>query len=465
MKKVLSLLVVISLIFTFAFSVSAQKIDISDNNGLKVSFEEFNKLYGQPNSTDNVFFEVEKNIQFTFDDINVMKDQIKFSATLITEGEKSQIFINGELFNSYKQTEGINSIVGDLKEETGEYKVVLFEIFNASEYSKSITNENFSNSPHIKLYLTDNFNNIYIIETQIPSELKDIQILKTEKISTDKDFFWFINVLQPTEYKKIKTTDELIHTLGAYDNSVNSSSSITPFGVGSFTDWVGDTTYYVSHQVGTSTVQAYSLPYGSWKATNVTGESTWTNSFKIAEHVKVDGSTLRSVENPFVYKNVKLLTGVGAKSTIVSAMVDGNLKGKPSGSALTMRILEKAYSTALPAAPSLSTIRGWINDVKNATTSKSVTLGSTNIKLNNNPTVVEGLNQQASHYMHKDTNIDGTNTGHHLTLQTTVQYESSTGTSATANGIMTIMWEVYQPASTLYDSDSKEIEFTYTIKE
>lgn len=463
MKKVLTLLVVLAL-FTSGLSVSAQKNDTSINNGLKVSLEDFNHFYGTPNSRDDVFFEADKNIQFSFNNINIVKDQINFSGTMINESEKSEISISGELFQGYKQAEGVDSIVGDLREESGEYKIVLFEIYNAREYSKSITSQSFSYTPHIKLYFTDKNQNIYLVETEIPTELNDIQIQKSEKISTDKDFFWFMNVLQPTENKELVTTDELIHTLGAYNQNTDSSALISPFAVNNFSDWTGPTTYYVSYNVGFNVVQAYSLPYGSWKATDVTGQNTWVNSFKIAEHVRVDGTTMRNVDNPFVYKNVKLLTGVGAKSTIISAMLDGNLKGKPSGTELTMRILEKVYSTALPAAPSLSTIRGWINDVKNATTSKTVKLGGSSIKLNNGPTVVEGLNQQAAHVMHKDTNINGTNSGHHLTLQTTVQYESSTGTSATANGIMTIIWEVYQPASTLYDSDSKELTFSYTIK-
>lgn len=56
----------------------------------------------------------------------------------------------------------------------------------------------------------------------------------------------------------------------------------------------------------------------------------------------------------------------------------------------------------------------------------------------------------------------GANTGHHLLLQTTVQYESSSGTSATANGVMKAKWDVYY-ASALYNSGNKDITFQYNV--
>lgn len=142
-------------------------------------------------------------------------------------------------------------------------------------------------------------------------------------------------------------------------------------------------------------------------------------------------------------------------------MTDGRLQGKSTGSALTMKILEKLWSTTLPAEPSISEIRGWIDAVIDAGTDKTVTLGSSNIKLNSSPTVVEGANSK-SYDMFQWTDINGANTGHHLLLQTTVQYESSTGTSATANGVMKIKWDVYYDGF-LHNTASNEFSFTYQV--
>ena len=225
--------------------------------------------------------------------------------------------------------------------------------------------------------------------------------------------------------------------------------------------WTHSTTYYVSFYIGNDLVQAYSLPYGSWKALDVRNQSTWTNSFKIAEHVRVNGTTDRRLDNPFRYQNVRLATGVGEKSTIVHAMIDGRLSSGSTGSKLGMRIFEKLWSTTLPAAPSINEIRGWINAIIDAGTDKDVVLGTSNIKLNSTPTVVEGANSK-SHQMFRYTDINGTNTGHHLILQTTVQYESTTNTSATANGIMTAKWDVYYNGF-LHDSNNKEVTFTYSV--
>ncbi|WP_438350504.1 hypothetical protein ACP8HI_07585 [Paenibacillus sp. FA6] len=57
-----------------------------------------------------------------------------------------------------------------------------------------------------------------------------------------------------------------------------------------------------------------------------------------------------------------------------------------------MKIAEKAWSLALPATPSISDITGWINAIVDAGSSKTVILGSSNIKLNSSPTVVESMN-------------------------------------------------------------------------
>ncbi|MNJ44389.1 hypothetical protein D3C77_394390 [compost metagenome] len=420
-----------------------------------MSIERFNQLYGRPSSSSDTISNIEKNATISLENIQLQGDVLNFNAIINYNNTEKGLAASGNLYKSYKQDNSINSVVGDLEDSTHNFNVLLFDIYNDSSEDKVITNKKYENSPHLKIYLKDQEGNILLFEVDVPKELESVEVSTNDRIDTEKDFFWFISVIQPYEQKEIPTDKKIMEQLGVQ------KSTISPTAVGYFSDWTHSTTYYKSFYIGSDYIQAWSLPYGSWKALDVKNQSTWVNSFKIAEHVTVNGTTYRNLDNPFRYKNVRLSTGVGAKSTIVNAIVDGRLDGYSTGSSLALKIAEKAWSTALPALPSISEITGWINAIIDAGTSKTITLGTSNIKLNSNPTVVESANS-GNHQLFRYTDISGANTGHHLLLQSTVQYESTTGTSATANGVMKVKWDVYYDGL-LYNSNSKDISFQYTV--
>ncbi|MDM5276657.1 hypothetical protein ACN9MH_19435 [Paenibacillus silvae] len=452
MKVLLTMILTLSLTVP-AFAEQDVKENLDLTEGLALSIEEFNILYGKPTSNLEDITSIDKNATIKIQKIQINDNQISLSAVVNYNNESRTLEATGELYNSYKQEDSINSIVGDLKDKSGNYEIKLFDIYNDTAKDKMIVNHSLENMPHLKTYLNDHQGNIILFETALSKELEHISVNNNEKIDTEKDFFWFNDVITPYEQKEIPTNDSIKSTLGL--------DSFSPTAVGYFSDWTHSTTYYKSFYVGNDYVQAYSLPYGSWKALDVKNQSTWTNSFKIAEHVTVNGKTNRSVDSPFKYRNVKLSTAVGAKSSIVTAFIDGRLAGINSGSSLAIKIAEKAWSTALPAAPSISEIRSWVNAIIDAGTSKTVTLGSSNIKLSTSPTVVESVNS-GNNQLYKITDLNGSNTGHHLNLQTVVQYESTTGTSATANAVLKIKWDVMY-ASSLLDSNQKEITFQYNV--
>ncbi|MEK3732977.1 hypothetical protein MKX64_11100 [Paenibacillus sp. FSL M8-0334] len=457
MKKIAITLLLVLVTLSSTISSYAEKDTSSElsGSGIVVSVDKFNELYGTPDSSPDILKNLEKNAEIKIDSVDLHENNLRLNANISYGNQEYEMFAEGYLYNSYKRQDFINSVVGDLKDRNGNFEILLFDIYNDSSPDKVITSQEYEQTPHLKLYLTDNKGNILLFELDIPEKLRTISIDSDERIATEKDFFWFINVIKPFEDKEIPTNEKLMNQLGVQ------KSIISPNAVGYFSDWTHTTTYYKSFYIGSDYVQAWSLPYGSWKALDVNNQSTWTNSFKIAEHVTINGTTNRNVDNPFRYRNVKLSTGVGAKSTIVNAIVDGRLSGYSTGSSLVMKIAEKAWSTALPALPSISEITGWINAIIDTGTNKTIKLGTTNIKLNSNPTVVESANS-GNHQMFKYTDISGANTGHHLLLQTTVQYESSTGTSATANGVMKAKWDVYYDGL-LYNSSSKDVSFKYNV--
>ncbi|GAB2673546.1 hypothetical protein ACFQWB_09545 [Paenibacillus thermoaerophilus] len=460
MRKAFRMLLITAFFMLFCFPAYAapnQDDESLEGTGIALPIASFNELYGKPGSSADAVSRLDKNASIRLYDIQIQDAEVQFKADIQYGNESKTLAASGELFKSYKQQSSINSVVGDLSDSGGQFDVLLFEIYNDKAADKTIADNRLRNAPHLKLYIKDRADQLLLFELALPDSLKNVVVTHDKKIDTMKDFFWFARVIAPYEQKELPTDEPLKRMLGVR----NPSDGFGTTAVGYFSDWVHSTTYYASFYIGNDLVQAYSLPYGSWKALDVTNESTWTNSFKIAERVSVNGTTDRRLDNPFRYQNVKLATAVGAKSTIVHAMIDGRLSSGSTGSKLGMKIFEKLHTRLLPAAPSISEIRSWINAIIDTGTDKDVVLGTSNIKLNSDPTVVEGANSK-NHQLFRYTDINGTNTGHHLILQTTVQYESDTKTSATANGVMTAKWDVYYNGL-LHDSSSNEVTFTYYV--
>lgn len=94
-------------------------------------------------------------------------------------------------------------------------------------------------------------------------------------------------------------------------------------------------------------------------------------------------------------------------------------------------------------------------------------LGSQGTILNNGAVSVQSASSGKNQMIRNSEDIYGAplSNGHYLTLQSDVQYEqgSTSGTSATANGIMAIKWDLYLN-DTKYKSGSKEITFQYQVK-
>lgn len=462
MRKIKSFLILlVCALFLLCIPVQAaqdKNVETLNASGIALPISIFNELYGKPYSLPDSISVLEENATINLKSITLKNDTISFTALINYNDQAKELAARGRLYKSYKQRQNsINSIVGDLQDNNNNFEILLFEIYQDKAKDKMIVNPKLKESPHLKIYLKDQEDNILLFEFDLPKKLKNIVINHDDRIHTTKDFFWFINVIEPYELKKIPTDENIKQKLG-----ITESNEFSTQAVGLFSDWTHSETYYASFYGGFDYYQCYSTPYGSWKAMHVKPESTWTVSFKIGEYTLVNGQLTRDVGNAFIYKNVKIATGVGAKSTIIRAYVDGRLANKSYGHSLYMKIFEKAWSLLLPKAPSISTIRSWINEVIDAGTKKEITLGTENIKLKSDPTVVEGANS-LDHEMFRNTVYNGATTGHYMTLQTVVQYEDTEndGKSATANGMMKIKWDVYYGLEK-YDADYKEITFTYT---
>lgn len=456
MKKIKSLILVVVMLASFSISAYASENSIAMNNGVAIPIEEFDQLYGQSDSKVDAISNLEKNASISLSEILVKDNTLSFKATVNYDSQQKEVFASGELFNSTKKNMGINSVVADLKDENHNFDIQLFEVFYGNQDAKtsvlnsSIVDLSLLESPHVNIYLTDSNNNLILFEISIPDELNNITMNHNEMTAAVKDYAWFVNVLPRNEIQEIKATPMAIQEAGL------DISSISPSAINYDSDWV-DTILYYQERIGGVLYEWRSLPMGTWYAQNVSNDTTWTNAFKVSESTTADGVKLSYGTNIFTYEDVNLVTTVGGKTKITRAYIAGVLEGKASGSSLAALIGAKLYSTALPGAPSLSEIKSWASAAKAAMVGKTITLGSSNLIVNNEAVVSQSASSK-SNVIYKNTTSSG---GHSLTLQTVAQYNSSTNTSVTTTGMMDISWKTKLGVSN-YNTGSNHIEFTYT---
>ncbi|MGF9697868.1 MULTISPECIES: hypothetical protein [Paenibacillus] len=457
MRKVTSILLSFSLFLMLSIPVYAESSNdsaLTKHFGTYMPIKQFDEVYGNKNSVSHVNDLKSSGASLSLGDIIIDQDNISFNAKIEYNNSTKLLNAEGNLRSSYKQEEGINSVIGEMVDQSNDFDILLFEIYNDNHLTKNLVNKDLETQPHVKLYLTDRESNILLFEFKIPESLLNIETNNLTPSDAQHDLFWFVSVVSPTEQKEIPVDETMLNIIAE-----NEKSLVSPSAVGSFTDWVHPTTYTNTYYVAGDEIKNFSLPYGSWKSLNVTPSSTWINSFKIAEHVTVNGKTTNA-QNLFTYKNVKLTTGVGAYSSIDRSFIDGSMVGKGSGSALAMKIAETLWSKInVVGLPSLSNIKSWITASNQALTSKNVTLGSTNVRLNTSPAAISGISSD-SYTLHKNT---GSNTGHYLTLQSDVQFNGNSGqSSSAANGVMYVSWDVYFNGSK-YNSGEKTLEFQYRV--
>lgn len=421
-----------------------------------MSVSDFENLNSRYNKEDLYGYNDRKTpSKITFNKASVDEGKVSFDAIIEYNNETISLNGNSELFHSYKYDNyDANSFVADIEDENENFKVLLFEIYNEdNKKDVTFTSVAISNKPHLKLYLTDHEDNIIIFETSIP---KEFQKIDDSDIHTDEkeinDLFWFRDIIEPQVIKEMPVDKELLEIV---EKSIEKENSLTASG--KTQTWTHTTNYYSESYFGGRLYQSYSLPYGNYKYLNVAGDTTWTNEFRIAEHTKVDGQTLVNQENEFKYSNVKLDLGVGACTVFLRTYLQG--KANRSDNKLSILVGDKVWSTALPKAPSLATVRSWINAITGGQ-SKTVNLSGAKVNISRNAGKKVAQSTKSgggtNNYFIKSSEKSG---GHYLELQAVAQYEGTTNYT-NANGAMKVSWTVHS-GTTTYTNGTKNISFKY----
>ena len=122
--------------------------------------------------------------------------KVSFSASIDRGGVTFDA--SGVLYNSYKQDDDINSVVGCIESTNEDITVLHFEVYNSNTTDIFYARNDYKNRPHLKLYFCLD-DKLYLFETEIPDNLKAIVLERTKENQCDNmiyDGFWFANIVQ-----------------------------------------------------------------------------------------------------------------------------------------------------------------------------------------------------------------------------------------------------------------------------
>ncbi|MGZ9583817.1 hypothetical protein [Paenibacillus marinisediminis] len=191
MKKISSLLVVISMLFT-VFGGTSYADSTVTLKGTEIRNDNIEQFLSNLKFSGNED-EVEMNmINYSISDSGV---DIKGEVTYERDRVKTPFHLSGEMFKSNTQKNVSNSYSGKLIDLQSNFEVMLFFIKdNTYEYKPTI-NKELLDSQIIQIYLKDKYNNLLAFETKLENitigDLKNI----TKEADPGNDFLWFTRLV------------------------------------------------------------------------------------------------------------------------------------------------------------------------------------------------------------------------------------------------------------------------------
>lgn len=456
MKAIIGVIISLCILITTgtsAFAVNGSEGVEIQTSGVTMSAEDFKNVFsGNPN--DRIDIANARSIaisSISIKNISIQDDEIKCIVNLIVGNKEEKIPVEGKLRSSYKSDKGKNSIIIEVDSMINGYNFLLFELYNDyGDNNLLVSTEKTLGNPHVKVYMQDEFENIYLFETTMPEEFSTLDATKYPRANKEKDAFWAINLVEGEE-KELLTNNDILEELGV---------DIKAKGLNSWTTWVNPTTYYYSFYVGSDYTQCWSLPYVEYKHVNVRSQdSTWTASFKIAEHMAVAGNKYYG-NNVFNYKNLQIAFACGDKTTFVRTLQEGRVnRGNTNpGSKITVLLLNKAVGK-LPYGTTLQTALECIKTI--TSTSGHVILGNMGVNLSNRKTVAVG--EKLNNYtLEKCTDYNGSiNNGDYFTYQGVLQYEAASGNTNTL-GVLYVSFDKFFTGDYSLTNITKNFQLNYS---
>lgn len=364
--------------------------DRSFDNVLTLS--EFSERFvGQAFHRNSRLFPVSSTLSVSYEDIcfNYQTRTISFRATLFGSNEVRVLSLEGTLFNSRKRAHGIKCYVGELRDLSGVFEVLHFEIYNDpnTSYVGGTVNPSFSSSPVVKLYLRNN-DYLYFLESSIPAELASIDIDDTPSSRAKEsiiDGFWFTSLIQPSV-----STNEIEAAVPMKDYSDTKTYAY----LAAWTEIMGTTYSY------------YAQPYVSYRITDVTSATyTWEVEFGIQDaYCIVDG--IQYDLTGLRITNLSISFATGSYTKMLRGIPYFDLVGENGSNPSTISGLLGALIGATGSVAA-STAFEVIQLTSNSTSSKSITKGSATL-FRNDESDVDGRGFTyvipSGYYLQRETN-------------------------------------------------------------
>ena len=142
---------------------------------------------------------------------------LALTGTVTDRGAARDFTLNGTLYNSYQAVNGVNSTVAVLTDETGNFQLVLCQVWQSDQDPALLMDERWAGQPHLKLYLEDlSSGRLCFFETEVPAPLAGVAI-PVEESTTCPDMLydatWFARYVGATvEQEPADGSEELVET-------------------------------------------------------------------------------------------------------------------------------------------------------------------------------------------------------------------------------------------------------------
>lgn len=187
-KSIFAFLAIIMVLFS-ACDGSSNELGVQ---GSAYTVEGFAQQFNTDEEVEDKKFSLHE-VTMIIEEAAVQDETIIFSAKIIQNKESKTLSAEGKLFHSFKMQNGINSIVGELQDSSGNFDILHFEIYNSDVLDFFYATETFKAQPHLKVYLQEvETKKILLFESEIPEELQDIVVTREDHADTSADGAWML---------------------------------------------------------------------------------------------------------------------------------------------------------------------------------------------------------------------------------------------------------------------------------
>ncbi|CAI6080550.1 hypothetical protein PAECIP112173_02924 [Paenibacillus sp. JJ-100] len=345
----LSLIITLVLSFNGVSSASSESIiekgEIAENTmsipGYMVSKENIQRVIGSEEYLNYIAEEkLVHRTKLLIDNLTLDGDAVHINGLVRYNGGVIPLQLDGKLYSSREQSDGIESYVGDLKENNDSFKVLHFKIKTNDKADTSLISTDLRNTANIKLYLQDKKGDMFYFEEKLNHLNMD-----TSKITTDGSYVdslldgnWFEQILAPAESYKITNEEISPSSTHSYIKSCS-------------------TVYYSKVPFGLDVAEFYFCPKVEGDIVDVgsSASANWTSRLTVAEHVRVNGTTTTGIEQRYKIGGVTSggtqtlgTIAAGQNTKITSRLIGGVYKKSSSEVKVNWPVIVGYFTKSVP---------------------------------------------------------------------------------------------------------------------